>query len=308
MKLSDFYHEAILWTCYLENYPDPERYLNIYNLSMNDRPMFEHLGAFFPFDEYYAQCPGIGPTDGIGSLTLSKKSFILPWIYWPKTSSDSLCGKQIISPSAEMFTLLDNKVETKKMFAMLGLPTPRWSFVRNGQRMLEKPIENSAGGLGLSLTENSPGAGCFLEEYIPGCQSIGLQFFVYKEVEFICADEMLFHSEEQETFCFHGQKNVRQDELPELLMEGCHKLGEYLSDSGYKGFLGVDALVGNDGYFFLEVNPRGIAFLPAYFAASSHGWTDFRTYMRDGSEVSDEVVLLDFGARKKVIKRIDGGD
>jgi hypothetical protein len=308
MKLSDFYHEAILWMCYLENFPKPERYLNIYNLSMNDRLMFERLGYFFPFDEFYAQCSGGERADGIRSLTLSKKSFILPWIYWPRGSSDSLCGKQIISPSAEMFTLLDNKVETKKIFLMLGLPTPKWSFVRNGKKMLEKPIENSAGGLGLSLTENNPGAGFFLEEYIPGYRSIGLQFFVYKEVEFICADEMLFHSKEQETFCFHAQENVQQDRLPASLMEGCYKLAEYASSSGYKGFLGIDALVGNDGYFLLEVNPRGIAFLPAYFAASSRGWTDFRTYMREGNGAGDEVVLLDFGERKKVIRRINCGE
>jgi hypothetical protein len=304
MKLSDFYHEAILWTCYLENYPDPERYLNIYNLSMNDRLMFEHLGNFFPFDEFYAQCPGIGRADGIKSLTQSKKSFILPWIYWPKTSSDSLCGKQIISPSARMFAWLDNKIEAKTLFKKLGIPTPPWSFSSNGKPMLEKPIQNSAGGLGIRLTPHNPQSGCFLETWLPGYQSIGIQLFVYDEVEFVCADEMLFDHDDDVTFTFHGQRNVLINELPGKLIEDCFKLGGYLVREGYRGFVGTDALVKGEHYYLLEINPRGIAFLPAYFAATACGWTSFETYSKRKALEPGELLLLDFGSSRKVVREL----
>jgi hypothetical protein len=304
VKLSDFYHEAILWTCYLENFPDPERYLNIYNLSMNDRLMFEHLGNFFPFDEFYAQCPENGRAGGMSSLTLSKKLFILPWIYWPRTSSDSLCGKQIISPSARLFTWLDNKIEAKKLFEKLGIPTPAWGFSSNGTPMLEKPIQNSAGGLGIRLTPSEPQAGCFLETWLPGYQSIGIQLFVYDEVEFVCADQMLFDYGDAVTFTFHGQRNVMINELAATLIEDCFRLGGHLQREGYRGFVGLDALVKGEHYYLIEINPRGIAFLPAYFAATARGWNSFETYSKRETLEKDEMLLLDFGSSRKVVRKL----
>ena len=169
--------------------------------------------------------------------------------------------------------------------------------------MLEKPIADSAGGLGIKMSKSNPSKGYFLEEYIEGGCSIGLQFFIYDEVEFICADEMLFRRDEQEKFRFHAQKNVQINELPNALMDDCFKLLEHLSDSGYKGFIGIDALIGDGGHYLLEINPRGIAFTPAYFAASALGWTSFITHMKKGDLGKDEILLLDFGHSKKIVKK-----
>lgn len=304
MKFSDLYKEAVLWTCYLENCPEPERYLNIYGLNQDDLPLFDRLGKFFPFDEFYVRGSESNTPRMIDNLDSSKKKLILPWMYWPNGSFNTLQGKQIICPSAEIFTLLDNKIETKKIFRKLGIPTPGWSLAKNGKEMLEKPIQNSAGGLGVKLTTDNPGDCCFLEDYIEGHRSIGLQFFVYDEVEFICANEMLFHSDGKQSFTFHAQKNIRQNELPQELIAKCINLGEHLSGMGYKGFLGIDALVGHSGHYLLEVNPRGIAFLPAFFAASTRGWTNFITYMNKGDLNQQEIVLLDFGKSKKVVKEL----
>lgn len=289
--------------CYLENCPNPERYLNIYGLAKNDLPLFDNLGKFFPFGEFYVRGLNGYTSRAICDLNLSEKPFILPWMYWPVGINDTLHGKQIICPSSEMFNILDNKVETKKIFEKLNIPTPKWSFVNNCKKMLEKPIRDSAGGLGIRLTNSNPQDGCFLEEYLIAHCSIGLQFFVYDEVEFICADEMLFYSDGNPKFTFHAQKNVQQNELSKELMKDCFNLGKYLLIEGYKGFLGIDVLVGDNGHFFLEVNPRGIAFLPAFFAASSLGWQNFMTYMNYREVEEQELVLLDFGKSKKVVRK-----
>jgi len=304
MKFADLCHEAVLWTCYLENFPAPERFLNIYSLTKREITLFDNLGKFFPFDEFYTRDGCCNTGRGIKELSSSRKRLILPWIYWPKGHRDILSGKTLIHPPSEMFTILDNKIEAKNIFTKLGIPTPKWSFISNGRRMLEKPIQNSAGGLNISLTNSNPKGGYFLEEYIPGHRSIGLQFFVYDEVELLCADEMLFHSDGQQTFTFHAQKNIQQDELPDGLIESCLKLGEYLSGKGYKGLFGIDALIGDGGHYLLEINPRGIAFLPAFFAASALGWTSFETYMSKSNTEQGEFVLLDFGSRKKVIRQL----
>lgn len=302
MKFIDLYQEAIFWTCYLENCPEPERYLNIYGLNRDDLFLFDNLGIFFPFHEFYVRRSDNNTPRMIDNLDSSKKNLILPWMYWPMGSKDTYGGKQIICPPAEIFTLLDNKIETKKIFMKLGIPTPGWSLAKNGKEMLEKPIQNSAGGLGIKLTVDNPGEGCFLEDYIADHQSIGLQFFVYDEVEFICANEMMFHLNGKQMFTFHAQKNIPLKELPPKLTEECMDLGSYLMDMGYKGFWGVDALVGHDGHYLLEINPRGIAFLPAFFAASAHGWTNFITYMNKGDVNQQEIVLVDFGKSRKVVK------
>jgi hypothetical protein len=52
------------------------------------------------------------------------------------------------------------------------------------------------------------------------------------------------------------------------------------------------------------INPRGIAFLPIYFAAASLGWNRFISYMKDGYAEAGESVLLDFGKRKKIIREL----
>lgn len=304
MKFADLYSEAIIWTCYLENFPCPERYLNIYGLSINERLMFDQLGGLSPFDEFYVRCPGREIARGISDLGLSKKSLILPWIYWPKGHLDTLQGKHVIAPSAEMFNRFDNKVETKKLFERLGIPTPMWSFSNNVTQMVEKPIQDSAGGLGISLTSLNPRDGYFLEEYASGYKSIGIQFFIYDEAEFICADEMLFNSDGTDAFTFHAQRNVEIDELPEKLIDNCLKLIEYISDKGYKGFIGIDVLVREENYYFLEINPRGIAFLPAYFAASARGWKRFKAYTEKKTPGDNALILLDFGKLKKVVERL----
>lgn len=304
MKFSDFYREAVIWTCYLENCPKPERYLNIYNLNQEDLPLFDHLGQFFPFDEFYVRDPESNVLNIIDALDSSKKNLILPWMYWPKGAKDMYGGKTIICPPADIFALLDNKIETKIIFRKLGISTPAWSLSKNGKEMLEKPIQNSAGGLGIKLTADNPGDGCFLEDYIPNHQSIGLQFFIYDEVEFVCANEMMFHLNGKQMFTFFAQKNIQQKKLPPKLIEECLNLGNYLMGMGYRGFLGVDALVEHKGYYLLEINPRGIAFLPAFFAASARGWTNFITYMNKGGFNQQEIVLLDFGKSKKVIRQL----
>lgn len=304
MKFTDLYQKAILWTCYLENCREAENYLNISGLDKNDRLLFDHLGKFFPFDEYYVRGSQNNMPRMIDDLNRSEKSLILPWEYWPNSSIDTLHGKQIICPSAEIFAFLDNKIETKKIFRKLDIPTPEWSLARNGKEMLEKPIKNSAGGLGIKLTVDNPGDGCFLEDYIAGYQSFGLQFFVYDEVEFICANEMMFHLNGKQMFTFHAQKNIPLNELSPELIEECMNLGYYLHEMGYKGLLGVDVLVSDSGHYLLEINPRGIAFLPAFFAGSAHGWTSFMTYMNKGDLKQNEIVLLDFGKSKKVVKEL----
>jgi hypothetical protein len=304
MKFADLYAEAILWTCYLENYLQPERYLNIYGLKKSDRVVFDQLGKFFPFSEYFCRgldrnMPGI-----VCDLNRSDKSLIVPWLYQPRGANDILNGKRLLCPSAEIFCHLDNKIEAKKIFKKLGIPIPQWSFTSNGGEMLEKPVKDSAGGLGIRLTANDPGENCFLEEYIEGHKSIGLQFFIYDEVEFICADEMLFDSNGSSSFTFWAQRNVQPNELPSKLIDDCLKLGEYLFFLGYNGLLGIDALVRDSEYYLLEINPRGIAFLPAYFAASACGWTDFVTYMNKETLRQEEMILLDFGKTKKVVRKL----
>ncbi len=304
MKFSDLYKEAVLWTCYLENRPNPERYLDIFGLHLNDLPLFDYLGKFFPFDEFYIRGVKDNIPRMIDNLDSSKKNLILPWMYKPVGAKDALCGKPILCPSLEMYDLLDNKVETKKLFDKFGIPTPERGFTNNGKKMLEKPIANSAGGLGIRLTDKNARAGYFLEEYIPQQRSIGFQFFVYDEVEFICANEMLFNSNGEDAFTFHAQKNVQKKDLPDALIEDCFKLLEYLLSAGYKGLIGIDVLTGDNGHYLLEINPRGIAFLPAFFAASARGWTNFITYMNKGDIKQKEIVLLDFGKSRKVVKEL----
>lgn len=303
MKFADLYNDAIVWTCYLENFPEPERYLNIYGLTHKHRLMFDNLGRFFPFETFYSRYPYDSAGRGLEDLGKSAKSFVLPWIYWPKKGTDTLSGKRIIVPSEKMFTVLDHKIKAKKIFKHLRIPTPNWCFIFRGGNMIEKPICNSAGGLGIRLVTADADKDCFLEEYIDGCKSIGLQFFIFDEVEFICADEMLFHGDTQEKFRFHAQKNVQINELPDALMDDCLKLLFYLSDAGYKGLIGIDALIGDGGHYLIEINPRGIAFTPAYFAASAHGWTSFMTHMKKGDLEKDEILLLDFGHTKKIVKK-----
>jgi len=142
------------------------------------------------------------------------------------------------------------------------------------------------------------------EEYIEGCQSFGLHFFVYDEVEFICADEMLYHGENDQRFIFSAQVNVGKDALPQTLLDDCFKCIDYLRGMGYRGFSNIDVLSGERGHYLLEINPRGGAFLPAFFAATSAGWTDFITRVRQGGTEKDELVLLDLGTSKKVVKKL----
>ena len=235
-----------------------------------------------------------------------------------------------------MFALLDNKLMTKELFRYLEIPTPNWCFASRGIQMVEKPIQNSAGGLGIRLTNGSPQDGSYLEDYLPGYRSIGLQFFVYDEAEFICANEMLYSPHGERKFTFHSQINVEKDELPQTLMDDCLNLSEYLLGKGYKGLINIDALMGDNGHCLLEVNPRGSAFMPAFFAASFLGWTRFITHMKHSCSVETqgtikfpphsplakggkgdfhikketldgeekEIVLLDFGRSKKVVRRL----
>ena len=304
LKFEDLHNEAILWTCYLENFPDPERYLTIYGLKHVHRLMFDNLGQFFPFDTFYSRYPDGSASRALPQLDMSDKPFILPWIYWPAEGINALSGKEIIVPSKELFIQLDNKVHTKELFESLSIPTPRWSFIFRGGTMIEKPISNSAGGLGIKSANGDAAEGCFLEEYLDGNRSIGLQFFIFDEPEFICADEMLYEEGAHEKFRFHAQKNVPIDGLPGPLIDDCFRLLNTLSDHGYRGFIGMDALVGDDGHYLLEINPRGIAFTPAYFAASALGWTNYQTFVKKGELETDEILLLDFGHCRKIVKRM----
>lgn len=303
MNFHELCKEAVVWTCYLENFPRPERYLNIYGLNRGALLLFDYLGRFFPFEEFYARKASGSTSREVNDLNLTNKPYVLPWIYWPNDDKDILCGKRIICPSIKMFTLLDNKIETKSIFKKLGIKTPEWSFVNNGKKMLEKPISDSAGGLGISLAANNPRDGYFLEDYIPEHKSIGLQFFIFDEAELVCVNEMIFHSGEDDAFTFHAQRNIPKDEMPEALLRDCFKLSDYLQGKGYRGLLGMDALIGNDGHYLLEINPRGIAFLPAFFAASAAGWKSFITHMKKGDLGKDEILLLDFGHSKKIVKK-----
>ncbi len=303
MKFIDLYHEAILWTCYLENFQEPERFLSIYGLGVKDVLLFDCLGRFFPFDEFYIRidCPD---ARAINDLNKSKKSLVLPWMYRPKGSIDTVSGKRIVCPPSEMFEFLDNKVEAKRLFKGMGIPTPNWSFMNDGKQMLEKPVQDSAGGLGIRLSFENPRDGFYLEEYLRGYRSIGLQFFVYDEAEFICANEMLYSPHGEREFTFHSQINVGKDELPQMLMADCLNLSEYLLDKGYRGLINIDALVGDEKHYLIEVNPRGSAFLPAFFAALSLGWTRFITHMETGATEREEIVLLNFGRSKKVVRKL----
>jgi hypothetical protein len=303
VKFAELYTEAILWTCWLENYPDPARFLNIYGLEDHERLLFDCMGRFFPFDEFYSRIDCNDPR-AINDLRVSKKTLILPWIYRPVTSLKVQYGKHIICPTSEMFDLLDNKVETKRLFKKLGIPTPEWTFNKKGVTMLEKPVCNSSLGLGIRLTDDNPRDGYYLEESLPSCSSFGLQFFVYDEAEFICATEMLYHSHGEKNFTFHSQTNVKQDKLPQTLVADCFKVIEYLQDKGYRGLINIDALVDDGTHHLLEINPRGSAFLPVFFAASAIGWTNFITHMKDGSSENEEITLLDFGRLKKIIRKI----
>ncbi|MEW6416532.1 MAG: ATP-grasp domain-containing protein [Nitrospirota bacterium] len=303
MKFADLYQEAILWTCYLENFPEPERFLSIYGLGVKDVSLFDCLGRFFPFDEFYVRidCPDAW---AINDLNKSKKSLILPWIYRPKEFVDTLSGQRLICPSAEMFALLDNKLKAKEILKSLEIPTPDWGFVNRGIQMVEKPIQNSAGGLGISLTNSNPRDGYYLEDYLIGYRSIGLQFFVYNEVEFLCANEMLYHEQGQGNFTFHSQINVCENELSPALMGDCFDLIRHLQGRGYRGLINIDALVGDNGHCLLEVNPRGSAFLPAFFAASAHGWIRFITHVKEETAEKGEILLLSFGRLKKVVRKL----
>lgn len=302
MKFADLYSGAILWTCWLENYPNQSVFLNVYGLNEDERLLFDSLGRFFPFNEFYCRI-GCDNVRAIDDLRLSAKNYILPWIYRPVSSQNSLLKKNIICPSPDMFDSLDNKVEAKKLMRKLGIPTPEWAFVSKGTIMLEKPIQNSSLGLGIRLTYDDARKDYYLEEYLPGRRSIGLQFFVYDEIEFICANEMLYHAGEERGFTFHSQINTGEDKLPKLLLADCLKLIEYLQGNGYRGLINIDALAGEESHYFLEINPRGSAFLPVFFAASSAGWTEFITHMKEGNAESGEMVLLDFGRLKKVVRR-----
>lgn len=304
MKLSDFYRTAILWTCYLENYQRPERYLNLFGLGLPERLMFDRLGQFFPFDEYYDRGGSADRRRGLVDLEHSPRSRVIPWMYRPLGANDRIAGKDIVAPSLEIFLELDNKIEAKKLFEKLNLPTPRWGYNPGRTLMVEKPIRDSAAGLGVRLTREPAREGCFLEEYMPGCRSIGIQYFIYNEPEFICADEMLLGNTSENAFTFHTQKNVVRDEIPDSLQNDCDTLGAVLAGKGYRGFVGFDVLLNGQSYYFLEVNPRGIAFLPAYFAATARGWMRFQTYTRAPSPGGETIILLDFGAQHKVVERL----
>jgi hypothetical protein len=304
MKFVDLYHEAILWTCYLENFLEPERFLSIYGLSVKDVLLFDCLGKFFPFKEFYVRGDCLDEPCAIKDLRLSRKALILPWIYRPKEFINTLSGKCLICPSAEMFALLDNKLMTKELFRSLEIPTSNWCFASKGIQMVEKPIQNSAGGLGIRLTNGDPQDGYYLEDYLPWYRSIGLQFFIYDEAEFICANEMLYSPHGERKFTFHSQINVEKDELPQTLMADCLNLSEYLLNKGYRGLINIDVLVGDEKHYLLEVNPRGSAFLPAFFAASAHGWTRFITHMKEETAEKGEILLLSFGRLKKVVRKL----
>ncbi len=304
MKFADLYHEAILWTCYLENFSSSERFLNLYGLDKKDILLFDCLGKFFPFDEFFVRGECSGDPRGIENLHLSKKPLILPWIYRPKRSADTLCRKHILCPPSELFALLDDKVVTKQLFQGLGIPTPDWGFIHKRRVMVEKPIRNSAGGLGIRLTNDNARQGFFLEEYLEEYHSIALQFFVYEEAEFICANEMLYHGYGERKFTFHSQINVMEGELSTILIGDCVKVILYLRDKGYRGLVNIDALVGNEDHYLLEINPRGSAFLPAFFAASAHGWTRFITHMKEETAEKGEILLISFGNLKKVVRKL----
>jgi hypothetical protein len=304
MKLADLYKTALLWSCYLENFPRPERYLDIYKLTMQQRLLFDSLGQFFPFDEYYIRAAREASHRGLTDLRQSDKSLIVPWIYWPLNQVDRLHDKEVIAPSLAMFQMLDDKLATKRLFQILDLPTPKWGNMDMHPPMVEKPIRDSAGGLGIRLTKGSPRDGCFLEEYMPGFQSVGIQYFAYGDPDFICADEMLFDGVPDRMFTFHAQRNVLKEELPAALLLDCDKLVACLIEKGYRGFIGIDVLVREDRYCFLEINPRGIAFLPAFFAASAQGWKHFKSYTRAPSSRQEIIVLLDFGSQHRVVERL----
>ena len=233
----------------------------------------------------------------------------MPWIYWPRGARDSLRDKRIIAPSAELFLQLDDKVQTKNLFNRLGVQTPRWGFSLKGENVLEKPIRDSGGGLAIHFTkEKTARQGFFLEEYLPGCISLGLQFFIHDQTEFICADQMLYSQGETPEFAFRGQRNIPWEALPVSLLEDCFRVVEFLRKLGYQGLVGLDVLVGEKGHFILEINPRGIAFLPAFFAALTRGWTSFMTCQIEGEADPQDLVLLEFGRFKKVVKRLDPED
>jgi len=302
MKFQDLYDQAVAWSCYLENFPDPGRYLGLYGLSDQDATRFDCLGRFFPFRHYYARPDDCAGPRVVHDLGACNERFVLPWIYWPTGSNDFIHGKSIIAPPAAIFNFLDNKVNAKRLFQSLKIPTPSWGCLREGMPMVEKPIENSAGGIGIRLTSQAAREGYFLERYLPGYRSIGVQLFVLEATEFICADLMLIDDSQGPSFTFHSQRNMSEEELPPALIEDLYRLGNHLKREGYRGFLGVDALVSDDDYHVLEVNPRGIAFLPGFFAARALGWKEFETRTTREPPEEDEIVLLDFGIRKKVIK------
>jgi predicted ATP-grasp superfamily ATP-dependent carboligase len=224
-------------------------------------------------------------------------------MYRPQGPRDVKCGKELLVPPVALFLLLDDKVETKALFRTLGLATPRSHLRSSGHLMVEKPVRDSAGGIGMRLTKEDARAGHFLEEFIPGCQSIGMQYFLLEQSEFICANEMLFEGETT-TFTFYAQRHVPRNQLPPALINECFRLCDYLLDRGYRGLLGIDALVRGTEHYLIEVNPRGIAFLPAFFAAQSLGWSSFITYMNADEPSDGEVVLLDFGRRRKVVRSL----
>jgi hypothetical protein len=308
MKFEELYQEAVLWTCYLENYLRPERYLSLFWRGMSEKhlPRFDHLGKFFPFDEFYVRDAGGDDPRSVTNLRSLRKKLILPWIYRPRGERDHLLGKRVIAPSAGLFLRLDDKVQAKNLFHRLGVQTPRWGFSLIGDQVLEKPIRDSAGGVAIHFTRGKIARdGFFLEEYLPGCASLGLQFFIHDQTELICADQMLYAQGETPEFVFSGQRNISREALPVSLAEDGFRIVEYLKQLGYQGLVGLDVLVGENGHFFLEINPRGIAFLPAHFAAVSRGWTAFMTCQIEGEADPQDLILLEFGRCKKVVRRLD---
>ncbi|MDG4595149.1 MAG: ATP-grasp domain-containing protein [Candidatus Contendobacter sp.] len=204
--------------------------------------------------------------------------------HWIEDTVSSFPYVRLAAARAELVETLDDKVVQRKLFAELGLPTPRWSVVNTGQRAEIGALGNVAFpavaqlprgslGIGTFLVESDyeiqklnvvPGERLLVSEYLPGLVvnatavvGRGNIYLGWPSVQLVglptCA-------EGEYPFRYYGNDFGAISYLPpeaiNSLFSHIRTLVSGLRTLGFLGIFGTDWIFNDGRWYILELNPR----------------------------------------------------
>jgi ATP-grasp domain len=193
-------------------------------------------------------------------------------------------GARMLAPDAKLKRSLDDKVNTRRALAELGLPVPPWVETRPAEidpaaleaRLgLPLVVQRRVGAAGTgtwvvssgsdlpAIVDAVPGDEVLLVSGHVGDMTVNLHGFVHDKavtlapasVQAIGIPELVSGAAHYCGNDFTATAQCDDSALAEVRRQG-QTIGSWLGTLGYRGVFGVDLVIGSSGVFPIDLNPR----------------------------------------------------